>query len=87
MTKLRVAFDVLPLAGERTGVGRFCAGLASAFAGRDELELRGYAVARSARGDPTAAAAALGIDVRAWPIPARLANAAISKIFCRLPWL
>jgi glycosyltransferase involved in cell wall biosynthesis len=83
-----VAFDVLPLAGERTGVGRFCAGLASAFAGRDELELRGYAVARSARGDPTAAAAALGIDVRAWPIPARLANAAWSRAeFPPIEWL
>ena len=49
LTRLRVALDVLPLAGEVTGVGRFCAGLAGALVGREEVELRGYAVARSAR--------------------------------------
>jgi glycosyltransferase involved in cell wall biosynthesis len=70
-----VAFDVLPLAGELTGVGRFCAGLAAALVGLEGLELRGYAVARRARTDTTAPAGVLGLDVRTWRAPARLANA------------
>jgi glycosyltransferase involved in cell wall biosynthesis len=71
---------VLPLAGERTGVGRFCAGLAGALAARAELELRGYAVARRARNDVGPAAEALGMRARTWPIPARFANAAWSRV-------
>ncbi len=74
MKRLRVGFDVLPLAGERTGVGRFCSGLAAALAARGDVELRGYAVARKARRD-TAPAGALGIPVRTWPVPTRLVNA------------
>lgn len=75
MTRLRVAFDVLPLAGELTGVGRFCAGLAGALVGREEVELRGYAVARNARRDTAAGALALGLEVRTWRAPTRLASA------------
>ena len=70
-----MGFDVLALAGEPTGVGRFCAGLAGALVGREEVELRGYAVARNARGDTAAAAGALGITVRTWRAPTRLVNA------------
>ena len=70
-----MAFDVLPLAGELTGVGRFCWGLAGALAGRDEVELRGYAVARNARRDTSAAAGALGLEVRTCRVPTRVANA------------
>ena len=70
-----MAFDVLPLAGEPTGVGRFCAGLAGALVGREEVELRGYAVARNARADTAVAAGALGLTVRTWRAPTRLVNA------------
>ena len=70
-----MAFDVLPLAGELTGVGRFCAGLAGALVGREEVELRGYAVARNARRDTAAGALALGLEVRTWQAPTRLAGA------------
>lgn len=70
-----MAFDVLPLAGELTGVGRFCAGLAAALVRLEGLELRGYAVARRAGTDTAAPAGVLGLDVRTWPAPARLANA------------
>ncbi len=75
MTRLRLAFDVLPLAGELTGVGRFCAGLAGALVGREEVELRGYAVARNARRDTAAGALALRLEVRTWRVPTRLASA------------
>ncbi len=75
LTRLRVALDVLPLAGEVTGVGRFCAGLAGALVGREEVELRGYAVARSARSATAAPAEALGLRIRTWRAPTRLANA------------
>lgn len=80
MTRLRVAFDVLPLAGEITGVGRFCAGLAGALAGRDGIELRGYAVARRAGSDTATLAGALGLGVRAWQVPTRLANAIWARV-------
>ena len=62
MTGLRVALDVLPLAGERTGVGRFCAGLAGALLGREELELSGYAIARQAGVQPPGPARAFGLE-------------------------
>jgi glycosyltransferase involved in cell wall biosynthesis len=75
LSRLRVAFDVLPLAGALTGVGRFCGGLAGALHGREDVELRGYAVARDATRDTAAATGALGVPVRTWRIPTRLANA------------
>ncbi|MGA2804499.1 MAG: glycosyltransferase family 1 protein [Acidimicrobiales bacterium] len=74
MTRLRVGFDVLAFAGERTGIGRFCTGLAGALVAGEEVELLGYAVARNARRATGATAGALGIPVRTWPLPARLAN-------------
>ena len=74
MTRLRVAYDVLPLAGELTGVGRFCAGLAAALVGRDHVELRAYAVARDARRVTAERARALGLGVRTWRCPTRVAN-------------
>ncbi len=80
LTRLRVAFDVLPLAGETTGVGRFCAGLAGALRDMPEVELRAYALARRARADTATAAAALGFGVRTWPVPARVVNAAWARV-------
>ncbi|MGA3215456.1 MAG: glycosyltransferase family 1 protein [Acidimicrobiales bacterium] len=74
MTKLRVAYDVLPLAGELTGVGRFCAGLAAALVELEDLELVGYAIARHGRKETATAAHDLGLDVRAWSVPTRVAN-------------
>ena len=75
LSRLKVAFDVLPLAGELTGVGRFAAGLAGALSGREEVELCCYAVARNARAATAAAAGAFGLTPRTWPAPTRLANA------------
>ena len=74
MTGLRVALDVLPLAGERTGVGRYCAGLAGALLGRGDLELSGYAIARRAGRATAGPAGALGLRVRTFGVPTRLAN-------------
>jgi len=74
-TGLSVALDILPLAGDKTGVGRFCAGLVGALIGRDALEVRGYAVARHARAEMTVPAERAGLAVRTWDIPARFANA------------
>ena len=75
LTRLRVAFDVLPLSGELTGVGRFCAGLADALVRREEVELRAYAVARHAQSATTGPARAFGLSVRTWRLPTRVANA------------
>ena len=76
----RVALDVLPLAGEPTGVGRFCAGLAGS-APRERR--RGAARLRRRLGSPRRPRPRrrqrLGMPVRTWPIPARLANAAWSR--------
>ena len=75
MSRLLAAVDLLPLAGRRTGVGRLCVGLAAALAARDDVEVRGYAIARHARGDVEVAARELGIDgLRAWAVPTRVAN-------------
>jgi glycosyltransferase involved in cell wall biosynthesis len=75
LSRIRVALDVLPLAGERTGVGRFCAGLAGALARRDDLELRSYAIARRAGRATARPAGVLGLQVRTLGVPTRLANA------------
>jgi glycosyltransferase involved in cell wall biosynthesis len=75
-----VAFDALPLAGELTGVGRFCAGLAGALGSSGAVELKGYAVARNARRDTAVRVCALGLPVRSWPVPARVANAVWSRL-------
>jgi len=80
LTRLRVAFDVLPFAGELTGVGRFCAGLAGSLAGREEVELRGYAVARNARRDTAVGAAALGLSLKTWRAPTRVVNALWARV-------
>jgi glycosyltransferase involved in cell wall biosynthesis len=75
-----VALDVLPLAGARTGVGRFCAGLAGALAVREDLELRAYAIARRARSEVAVPAAALGLGLRTWAVQARVANALWARV-------
>ena len=79
MSRLRVAFDVLPLAGEKTGVGRFCSGLVRALADCKAVEVRGYAVARNARSDTAAPMSALGLGVKTWRAPTRLVNAVWSR--------
>ncbi len=75
-----MALDVLPLAGELTGVGRFCAGLAGGLAGREDVDVCGYAVARRAGSDVATPAGALGLEVRTWQVPARLAHAAWARV-------
>lgn len=66
--------DVLALAGDLTGVGRFCVGLAGALSHRDDLALHGYAVARRARSATADRAATIGVKVSTWEMPTRLAN-------------
>jgi glycosyltransferase involved in cell wall biosynthesis len=41
---LRVALDVTPLIGHRTGVGEFCRGAVGALSARDDVEVDGYVV-------------------------------------------
>jgi glycosyltransferase involved in cell wall biosynthesis len=80
VTKLRVAIDVLPLAGESTGVGRFCAGIVGALVDKGDLDLRPYAIARRARSALAGPAGLLGLQVNTWAVQARLANALWSKV-------
>jgi len=47
---LNVAFDATPLLGHPTGVGQFCAGALRGLAGRDDVELRAFAVSWRRRG-------------------------------------
>lgn len=66
---LAVSLDVLPLAGEPTGVGAFCGGLLAALRARPDVDVGGYAVAvrsRSLQGRVPR-----GVRVRAWPFPQR----------------
>lgn len=74
MGRLSVALDVLPLSGELTGVGRFCAGLGSALAVRSDLELHTYAIARHTRSASVSAAKALGSSTHTWPVPTSVVN-------------
>jgi glycosyltransferase involved in cell wall biosynthesis len=88
LTGLRVGIDVLPLAGEVTGVGRFCAGLAGALLDTGEVELRAFALARKARADTADPAARLGLSVSTWPVPTRLANSTWARVdFPPIEWL
>lgn len=78
-----MALDVLPLAGERTGVGRFCAGLLGGLAGRDDVHARGYALSRHARATVTAPAAVAGLagrELSTWPLPSRAVNLLWSRV-------
>jgi glycosyltransferase involved in cell wall biosynthesis len=72
---LTVAFDVLPLAGPRTGVGVCCEQLLRALAGRDDLDVTAFAVARRA--------AALRALV---PSGVRFCSAAIPTRIAHLAW-
>jgi len=65
MNQLRVAFDVGPLAGPRTGVGQAVAGMREALGGADDLELVEYIT--SFRSPPPNGA-------RRFPLPAMLAH-------------
>ncbi|MHB1986821.1 MAG: glycosyltransferase family 4 protein [Acidimicrobiales bacterium] len=70
---IAVALDVLPLVGQPSGVGAACRGLVDALAGRPEIDLTGYAVARKAflarRELPRT------VGFRGTPVPTRLAEA------------
>jgi glycosyltransferase involved in cell wall biosynthesis len=82
VSALRVGIDVLALSGQRTGVGRFCAGLSCALLGRDELELRPFAIARRAAAMTTGPARALGLGLKTWAVPTRVAN----SLWARADW-
>jgi hypothetical protein len=49
--RLRVAVDAGPLLGERTGIGHVTARLLEGLAIRDDVEVRGYAIRRTAARD------------------------------------
>lgn len=72
--RLRLAIDVLPLGGERTGVGRFCGGLVAALHQRGDLGLVPYVLSRHARRDAAAAVRVLGVPVKRRAVPTRLLN-------------
>lgn len=63
--RLKVAFDVGPLYGERTGIGNAVAWTLEALETRDELELLPYVTSTRARVEP---------PVRRLPLPAALAH-------------
>jgi glycosyltransferase involved in cell wall biosynthesis len=65
MSPLRVAFDVGPLAGPRTGVGQAVAAMHDALARRDEVHLEDFVVSFRSRPAP---------GVRRLPIPALAAH-------------
>lgn len=50
--RMRIAFDVGPLYGARTGVGEAVAGMRAALADRDDVELDGYLVSRRSTPQP-----------------------------------
>lgn len=83
-----MALDVLPLAGELTGVGRFCEGLAGELAASSAVELHAYAISRKAARDVALPVSALGLEARTWPVPSRLANAVWARAgFPPIEWL
>ena len=67
---MRVAFDVTPLAGVRTGVGNLVAGFAEELRGHDELDLVLYAATMRGR-----TALSVELNTRIPPLPARLLRA------------
>jgi len=71
---LTVAFDVLPLAGPRTGVGVCCEQLVRALAERDDLDVTAYAIAR--RAAALRAVMPSGVRFSSAPIPTRIAHLA-----------
>lgn len=80
MSRLAVALDVLPLAGDRTGVGRFCHGLAASLAGRGDVAVVPFALGRHARAELAGPVAELGLDpARTWPVPTSAATAWCSR--------
>ncbi len=70
---VRVAFDVLPLAGPPTGVGVACDQLLRALTRRHDVDVSAFAVAR--RAGRLAALLPPGTDLRALPLPTRVAFA------------
>ncbi|HTN80717.1 MAG TPA: glycosyltransferase family 1 protein [Acidimicrobiales bacterium] len=66
---MRVAVDVTPLVGPRTGVGRFVASLLPALDARADVEVAPYVLSRRAASLPDAAARVLvpaGVALRVW---------------------
>ena len=71
---MRVAVDGTSLLGTRTGVGHVTAGLVTALAARDDLDLTVFAVTWRGRRDLGAGVPA-GVSTATAPIPARLVRA------------
>lgn len=80
-TPLRVAIDATPLLGSRSGVGEFTAGIISALAERDDVEVVAYAVTWRGRGQLGGLVPSAVRTVRA-PMPAR----PLREAWRRSPW-
>lgn len=80
--RLRVALDVLPLAGQPSGVGSACRGLFEVLARDEHIELSAFALARKAyqvrREIPH------GVRFRGFPLPAHVAQSAWLRVAA--PW-
>ena len=70
MSAIRVAFDVGPLAGRRTGIGVAVGEMCTALTGRDDVALRPYLTSFRARSEP---------GVTRLPIPAAVAHRCWSR--------
>ncbi len=72
---LSVAFDATALLDRPTGIGVFAGELLSGLASRPDIDVRAFAVSFRGRGG-LAQRVPAGVDVRARPVPARLARMA-----------
>ncbi len=76
---MRVAIDATPLLHARTGVGQMTAGLIETLAGRDDVDVTGYAITWNGRED-LAHALPRGVRAATAPVPARVARAAWRRV-------
>lgn len=81
---MRIALDVTPLIGERTGVGAFVSGALSALAARRDQDIVGYAVTWRGR-DPSRLDLPAGVRRVRVPMPARPLRAAWTR--GDIPWI
>ncbi len=66
---IRVAFDATPLLGERTGIGVLAAGALRGLVGRDDLDVRAFALSWRGR-NGLATVAPDGVRIVRWPMAA-----------------
>lgn len=76
--RLRVAVDVAPLLGERTGIGHVTARLVEGLAARPDVTVTGYAISRTARRDLEGVLPAGARPATSW-LPARIVHPAWAR--------